>query len=193
LNATLTSLICIISLAPLCIPHTKADKADALFVVIVNDKRGYIDGNGRIVIQPQFDGASSFSEGLAAVATRANGYAEGYIDTTGAVVIKPQFDTATPFSEGLALVGFDQTKKEVRVGNSTYISGSSHPSYKWGYIDRKGSYVVTPVYPHALGSLNDWPLSKSWRASGGILMKQVVWQSNLNSNGLQVFPTDWRV
>src|SRR5262245_32107903 len=76
-----------------------------LYVVIVNDRRGYIDRTGKIVIKPQFDGATDFSEGLAVVAVHEGGYKEGYIDETGKMVIPPQFDKATAFSEGLALVG----------------------------------------------------------------------------------------
>ena len=151
MKALLLSLICILSFSMYRAIHAKADKSDALFVVIVNDKRGYIDVNGRIVIKPQFEGANPFSEGLAVVATSENGYAEGYIDSTGAEIIKPQFDKATDFSEGRALVGFDQSKKEMRRENKTYVTGSSHPSYIWGYIDRTGKYVAAPIYPHALG------------------------------------------
>src|SRR5262245_34706412 len=86
-KALLLSLICILSLSMYRAIHAKADKSDALFVVIVNDKRGYIDANGRIAIKPQFEGANPFSEGLAVVAMSENGYAEGYIDSTGAKII----------------------------------------------------------------------------------------------------------
>ena len=79
-------------------------KSKKLFTVIVNDKRGYIDSTGKIVIQPQFEGASNFSEGLDVVAT---GNKEGFIDETGKLVIEPRFDTAREFSEGLAAVGFN--------------------------------------------------------------------------------------
>ncbi len=151
MKALLLSLTCILPLSMYRAIRAKADKSDALFVVIVNDKRGYIDANGRIVIKPQFDGASPFSEGLAVVATSENGYAEGYIDSTGAEIIKPRFDKATDFSEGRALVGFDQSKKEIKIGDKTYVTSSSHPSYLWGYIDRTGKYVAPPIYPQALG------------------------------------------
>lgn len=54
-----------------------------------------------IAIQPQFDAAGSFSEGLASVKT---GDKDGFIDKSGNVVIQPQFDAAWSFSEGLASV-----------------------------------------------------------------------------------------
>ena len=67
---------------------------------------------GTIVINPQFDYAESFSDGLAVVRMgddyRTGKY--GFIDKTGAFVINPQFDVAWKFSEGLA---------RVRIGDRT--------------------------------------------------------------------------
>lgn len=61
----------------------------------------YIPGMEFVVIQPQFDAAESFSEGMAQVKI---GNKWGYIDKTGKLVIPPQFDEAKAFSAGLALV-----------------------------------------------------------------------------------------
>lgn len=66
---------------------------------------GYIDGNGNIVIEPQFAGPpSSFSEGLAVVAKRtaAGEFRYGYIDTSGNLVIDCEFEEAESFSNGIA-------------------------------------------------------------------------------------------
>ena len=71
---------------------------------------------GTIVINPQFDDASSFSDGLALVRI---GDKSGFIDKTGSVVINLQFDDADSFSEGLA---------RVRIGDSE--------TGKWGFIAR---------------------------------------------------------
>jgi len=38
-------------------------------VVSIGDKCGYIDKDGKYIINPQFDGARNFSDGLAIVET----------------------------------------------------------------------------------------------------------------------------
>ena len=39
------------------IGNAQTEKSKRLFTVIVNDKHGYIDRSGKIVIEPQFDSA----------------------------------------------------------------------------------------------------------------------------------------
>ena len=83
-------------------------------------KSGFIDKTGRMVIDPKFDDARSFSNGLAAVKIDNKW---GYIDKTGVVVIKAEFDNPGSFSNGLARVKVDD---------------------KWCYIDKTGKYVWEP-------------------------------------------------
>lgn len=64
-------------------------------------KLGEIDKTGKVVINPQFDWAFNFSEGLAAVKIDGK---YGYINKAGTVVIYPQFDVAENFSDGFAVV-----------------------------------------------------------------------------------------
>jgi hypothetical protein len=60
---------------------------------------------GTFVINPQFDGAFSFSEGLAVVRIGDDATGKyGFIDKTGSFVINSQFNGAESFSEGLARV-----------------------------------------------------------------------------------------
>jgi hypothetical protein len=86
---------------------------DATKVVAIarsdDGKFGFIDTTGAWVLQPVFDEAMRFREGLAPV--KQNGK-WGYIDISGKFEIEPQFDYAIPFSEGLALV-------YIQNGNST--------------------------------------------------------------------------
>ena len=91
-------------------------------MIYIDGKYGYTDKEGKIVIEPQYDGAGTFSEGLAKV--EINGK-YGYINKRGKMVIEPQYDLAWRFSEGLA---------------SVKING------KHGYIDKRGKIVIEPQY-----------------------------------------------
>lgn len=98
-------------------------------------KEGFIDESGKIVINPVYESAYNFSEGLASVCSGKGCYSSlgrekrekkwGYIDRTGAMVIPLQFDDADEFHEGLA---------SVSVGG------------KWGYISKGGKFVINPQF-----------------------------------------------
>ncbi|WP_170880351.1 WG repeat-containing protein [Paenibacillus odorifer] len=110
-------------------------------------------------IEPQYDYASDFHEGLAGVERDGKW---GFIDKTGKEVIAPQYDYARSFNEGLADVrkdgkyGFiDKTGKEVIVpkydnvhsfseGLATVIKGG-----KYGFIDKTGREVIASQYYEA--------------------------------------------
>lgn len=69
-----------------------------------NGKWGFINSNNKVVIEPQYDDAKSFSNGLAAV--KMNGK-WGFINKEGRNVIDYQFVDADYFtSEGLCFVSF---------------------------------------------------------------------------------------
>ncbi len=101
--------------------------SEGLAVVGLDEKFGYIDEEGDLVIPHKFDTGGDFREGLAAVRTSDR---EGYIDKTGNFVITPRFAEADPFSEGLAAV---------KLGG------------KWGFIDKTGNFVIANKYPTASG------------------------------------------
>ncbi len=81
-------------------------------------KWGYFNYSGLRVIDFDYDEATSFLEGLAAV---RKGSKWGFIDKTGKVIISYQYDKAKPFNEGLAAVKLGQ---------------------KWGYINKAGVVVI---------------------------------------------------
>jgi len=70
-----------------------------LFKITTNNKVGYINQVGQVVIPPVYLSGGDFSDGVAAV--RQNGL-YGYINSKGKFVIKPQFDFATQFYHGFA-------------------------------------------------------------------------------------------
>lgn len=79
----------------------QAQKTTSLYLIEQNNRLGYINKNGNVVIKPRFRNAGDFENGLAPA--QENGY-WGYINTKGKFVIKPQYEYATSFDDGLALV-----------------------------------------------------------------------------------------
>ena len=129
MKATILLILVSTLILPLNIQETTPPK---LFPITLEGKQGYIDGSGKIVIQPRFDNAWEFSEGLAPVSIGDNW---GYIDQTGTVVIMPLFFEVMPFQESLAVVGayFKSGPINNRVGN-------------YGYIDKTGKFVIPPQF-----------------------------------------------
>ncbi|MFN0010378.1 MAG: WG repeat-containing protein [Phycisphaerales bacterium] len=105
--------------------HGPSGLSRPLFPVRVGGQLGFIDATGRVVIEPQFLRAYTFTEGLCVATTSSE--RSGYIDETGAWVIPPRFAMALPFRGGRAAV-----KGEDRG--------------RFGYIDRTGTLVIPYRY-----------------------------------------------
>ncbi len=90
-----------------------------------NNKWGFIDEKGNIVIHAKYDLASQFLDGLARV--KVNGK-YGFIDKNDNIVIPAKYDYACDFSEGLAGVK---------------VNG------KYGFIDKNDNIVIPAKYDYA--------------------------------------------
>lgn len=102
-----------------------APDSEGLLKYDKDNKFGFIDTNGNVVIEPQFDDISEFSEGLAAVKLK-NSW--GYINKSGKMVINCKYEGAMEFKEGLAPIKvFD----------------------RWGFIDKTGNPVIKVQYHSA--------------------------------------------
>ena len=95
--------------------------ARAITVVFINTNMAILK-DGQFVIEPQFQLAGPFREGLATV---ESGGKWGAINRNGEFVIKPQFDFMCYFKDGLA-----EVKKDG----------------KWGYVDRNGNIALPIQY-----------------------------------------------
>lgn len=97
-------------------------KTPLRFRIVQDDRIGYINEKGKIVIPPTYLGGNEFSEGLAAV--RNNGL-YGFIDVNGKFVIQPAYDFASEFINGVAAVFLED---------------------KLLYINKKGEVILPSVY-----------------------------------------------
>ncbi|MGL5509860.1 MAG: WG repeat-containing protein, partial [Microcoleaceae cyanobacterium] len=94
-----------------------------LFPVKQNDKYGYVNKSGDLIIPASFDEAKDFFQNLASV---KQGETWGFIDNTGRLVIPAVYEKFAHFSEGLA--------------------GVKKTGEKYGFIDRQGKIVVEPQF-----------------------------------------------
>jgi hypothetical protein len=122
---------------------------------------GFIDKEGKYLIQPRFESVTPFGEGL--IGVRKLGGAWGYIDIKNQQVIPPQFQEVGAFSEGLAAAkdkslrwGFiDKTGKFVIapqfIAANAFSEGLAavFKDNKWGFVDKTGKFVIPPKFDGA--------------------------------------------
>jgi hypothetical protein len=128
-------------------------KDEPLFLIWDRDgKEGFINAEGKIVQKPKHNAVREFSEGLAPVLV---GDKWGYVNRKNEMVIAPRWKALSQgwlpavgsFSEGLAPV-IEQVHWDV-------IDDSNYYSYKCGYINLKGEYVIEPKFRQDCGSFSD--------------------------------------
>jgi hypothetical protein len=127
------------------------------------DEIGYVDKDGKFIINPQFDEAYLFSkDGLAKVKKEGK---YGFINKEGKLVVPYQFLQATSFYEGLACVVTESSapyyinekgEKKIelkRAEQASFFSEGFAPfSIKadgnevWGFVNTKGEEKITPNY-----------------------------------------------
>ena len=146
--------------------------------VKIKGKWGYIDKTGKVIINPIYDDAKEFKDGLAAVAKIDEKKKEkqwGFIDKSGAVKINFQFVEDKEkfwcepdnFKEGLAFVSSDGKQwgcidKEGKYQINPQFEGYFGMPYgfkngvsvvsqgnSFGYIDKNGKYIINPQYKDA--------------------------------------------
>lgn len=125
-------------------------------------KYGYIDKEGKIIINPQFEAATVFMDGIALVLSSDNKY--GYIGEDGKYIINPSYKKATTFCEGLACVVPENGKPQFidEKGNVKFtvttgeICGIFSEGFaavkvgeKWGYLDKDGAVKINPQFDEA--------------------------------------------
>ncbi len=79
-------------------------------LVLIDGKFGFIDTSGKVAIQPTFEAARSFSQGVAPAKDCAS-HKWGYIDKSGKFVIEPRFNDAFPFFDERAAVSLPLDEK----------------------------------------------------------------------------------
>ncbi|PKN27975.1 MAG: hypothetical protein CVU65_00535 [Deltaproteobacteria bacterium HGW-Deltaproteobacteria-22] len=127
-----------------------SDPAEGRVRFVRDDKTGYLDLSGRIVIAPQFAGGRDFSEGRACVNVGGkasdnpfsfdyvSGGKWGYVDQLGKWVKTPAVDHCDAYSGGFATVQIGCHDQVVNCCDHECNGG------KWGLLDLQGKWVLPP-------------------------------------------------
>lgn len=130
-----------------------------LFPILVDDKTGYIDELGHIVISPQYKYGSAFREGVAIISHKSEDFC---IDTSGIRLFSHRgLGPHSWFSEGLCCVcnelgdkyGYVNKDGDVVIPYQFDDAGRFHNGLagvevggKNGFINPQGEYVIEPLY-----------------------------------------------
>ena len=181
---------------PSSLLSTKSDVADThRFLIVEHGKYGFINSSGKVAIEPAFEAAQKFSEGLAAV--RVDGR-YGFIDAYGGIVIAPAYDYAVEFSEGLAMVynegkviGIDRSGNIVFKTPFTAASNFTNDralvltgSGRMGCIDKSGSLVIDTIYNVIYGFKDGLTVARQYSDNDPLETKVCI----LNESGEVVVP-----
>lgn len=162
LGAYLTACMVVL----LCVACGGGDKkAMDCIPVKSGEKWGYVDSEGKWLINPQFESADAFHEGWAVVQRENGEY--GFTDADGKIMNDAWYKGATRFSDGKAWVVAENTApvlidtkgnklSEVREALRvySYTEGLAMASVKdektgrtlYGYLDGKGKWAIKPQF-----------------------------------------------
>lgn len=126
----------------------------------------YVDRAGKIVINPQFQNATVFRDGLALVQTSGENPKWGFINEEGKYIINAQYKEATVFSDGLAWVVAEnaapaaintagevkftlqdaETVRRFQGGLAAFLVVNEEGDEKWGFVDTDGKTAINPQF-----------------------------------------------
>jgi hypothetical protein len=124
-----------------------------------DEKWGFVDKTGKVVINPQFKSVSNFSDGLCGV--RNDDGKWGFINKEGTITINYQFDEANDFKKGKCIVT-SSNKDGVIDKDGKYIINPQFSDMqidgdiflvnqdgKWGWCDKDGKLIINPQFGEA--------------------------------------------
>ncbi|MBD1433917.1 WG repeat-containing protein [Sphingobacterium sp. DN00404] len=169
--------------------HAIEDFHEGRAVVFYNQKYGYVDLDGNVVIPLKYWTADPFKDGLARVGIN---HKYGFLDKNGRTVIPLKYDMVQEFREGLTLVklnekvGFlDEIGKEVvplRYDDANSFFGGIalvKLNKKYGYVDKTGKEITAINYDY--GGINS-------NLEGVIVVKKDKKYGYIGITGNEVIP-----
>jgi hypothetical protein len=159
------------------------------------EKLGYLNRYGKIVIRPKLDFGKSFYEGRAAVLKDGKW---GYMDASGNVIVDFKYDIAHDFHEGVALVSMkvlnkganwglldldgNPIKTKVEIDNAEAFRGDYFLFWNRGsgegLMDKKGKIILEPHYDiESYGTSGNWLVNDRLVVRDLLEERKVMWVS----------------
>lgn len=122
-------------------------------------KWGFVNKNGKVVINPQFSSVLNFSDGKCGVSNTEGKW--GFINNEGKIIISYQFDYVNYFKNGKCVVTsgnkdgvIDKNGKyiinpqfsEMMIDGDIYLIKQDR---KWGWCDQDGKLIINPQFARA--------------------------------------------
>ncbi|HYG37583.1 MAG TPA: WG repeat-containing protein [Cytophagales bacterium] len=160
-------------------------------------KEGFVDVNGKVVIEPQFQSVGYFSDGLAWAKTVDEKV--GFLNKQGEWVIEPQFTAAKNFDakSGLARVKVadswqfvDKTGKVMTLNDAESFDDfkeglcSGKKGGKIGFYDNTGKWVIEPQFEGVRDFKNGFAAAKSG-GKWGMIDRSGKWVIEPNYSGIK--------
>jgi len=150
--------------------RTFSEGLSAFSIVKDNEQKwGFVNKEGMVIINPQFSKVGDFSNGRCAVKNEDGEY--GYIDKKGKIIINHQFTQASPFHNNKAIVSSDS---------------------KAGLIDEAGKYVVNPQFEEMIYDGDKYMIKQDnkwgWCNDEGTIIINPQFEKASNFNGSNLAP-----
>lgn len=131
------------------------------------NKYGFVDVNGQFIVPPNYDNATNFSEGIAAVYLDTRW---GFIDSSGKKLTPSIFEKIDNFNSGIALVKVNGVTQYLKRDGTFLNLPRKVKIYhdfnnnlapvklkgRWGYIDTTGQMVIPAEYSAISKVTNDY-------------------------------------
>ncbi|MBL0049661.1 MAG: WG repeat-containing protein [Bacteroidetes bacterium] len=143
-----------------CSHNSSNDRFSYLLIPVQSDEKwGYIDKQGKYVVNPQFKSAYLITDGIAVVESSEGKF--GYIGEDGKYIINPIYKFASNFSEGLAFVASENGFPTCinKKGETQFVLKDAslvgvfndglayiQVKEKYGFIDNTGKTVINPQF-----------------------------------------------
>ena len=167
-----------------CANAANESTAPRLYAIERDGKRGFINADGVVVVEPQFDAvswshAAEFHDGFAPISRDGR---IGFINAEGRIIIEPQYERAGYFAEGRAPVrlgeewGYIDAAGAVVIAfqfnwASSFSAGRAavrNEQQKWGYIDSTGALVIDFKFDSAAEYVDGWAFASIGKRDGFI-------------------------